>query len=243
MTLKDRVALITGGAVRIGRALALALAQRQVQVAIHYHHSQREAEETLREIRSLGAGGIALQADLRQSTQVEKLMAGLVEHWGRIDILVNNAAVFYRTPFSGLTEKQWDEFLAVNLKAPFLLCRAAGEIMLRQGGGKIINIADVAAFRPWADFIPYCVSKAGLVTLTKALAKALAPQVTVNCIAPGCILPPEDYPPEESRRLLERTPLRRLGSPRDIVQAALFLLEGTDFITGAVIPVDGGQSI
>jgi len=162
--------------------------------------------------------------------------------FGRIDILVNSAAIFYRTPFPTLTEADWDRFLAVNLKAPFLLCRQVGEIMCRQGYGKIVNVADIAGVKVWGDFIPYSVSKAGLLALTTGLAKALAPAVQVNAICPGTVLLPDGSTTEEQVRAVERVPLRRLGAPEDIARAALYLVE-SDFVTGEVLTVDGGQRL
>jgi NAD(P)-dependent dehydrogenase (short-subunit alcohol dehydrogenase family) len=156
--------------------------------------------------------------------------------------LINCAAVFYRTPFATLTEADWDRVVGVNLKGPFLLCRRVGEIMLRQGRGKILNLADIGGMKVWAEYLPYSVSKAGLIALTQGLAKALAPAVQVNAIAPGAVLLPEDTSPEDRDRALRRIPLGRLGSPEDIVRAALYLLE-SDFVTGEVLSVDGGQRL
>ena len=162
--------------------------------------------------------------------------------FGRIDILVNSAAIFYRTPFATVTEADWDRFLTVNLKAPFLLCRRAGELMSRQGSGKIVNVADIAGAKVWAEYIPYSISKAGLLALTTGLAKALAPAVQVNAIAPGTVLLPDGSSAEERERALARVPLKRLGSPEDIARAAVYLIQ-SDFVTGEVLSVDGGQRL
>ena len=162
--------------------------------------------------------------------------------FGRIDILVNSAAIFYRTPIATLTEADWDRFLTVNLKAPFLLCRRAGALMSRQGSGKIVNVADIAGTKVWAEYIPYSVSKAGLLALTTGLAKALAPAVQVNAIAPGTVLLPDGSSAEERVRALARVPLQRLGSPEDIARAAVYLIQ-SDFVTGEVLTVDGGQRL
>jgi NAD(P)-dependent dehydrogenase (short-subunit alcohol dehydrogenase family) len=162
---------------------------------------------------------------------------------GRVDILINNASEFFSTPIATVTEAEWDRLLDVNLKAPFLLSRALGMERVKQGGGKIINIADVSAFRPWVDFIPYSVSKAGLVTLTQGFAKALAPRVQVNAIAPGTILPPvTGWTSRQREQTLQSIPLKRFGAPDDVTRAVLFLIE-SDYITGTVIPGDGGKSI
>ena len=165
-----------------------------------------------------------------------------MQAFGRIEILVNNAAIFYRTPFEKVTEEDWDRFLDVNLKGPFLLCRRIGGIMLRQGQGKIISLADLAGLKVWAEYIPYSVSKAGLIALTQGLAKALAPAVQVNAVAPGAVLLPEGTTPEERERAIRRIPLDRLGTPEDIARAVVYLIRN-DFITGEVLRLDGGQHL
>jgi pteridine reductase len=242
MEIEGKVALVTGAAKRLGRSLALALAERGAEVAVHYHASEREAHELLAQIKRAGGKPIAVPGDLSRATDVERIVAGVMQAFGRIEILINSAALFYRTPFATVTEADWDRILGVNLKGPFLLCRRVGEIMLSQGRGKILNIADIGGMKVWAEYLPYSVSKAGLIALTRGLAKALAPAVQVNAIAPGTVLLPEDTPPEERERAIRRIPLARLGGPEDIVRAALYLLEG-DFVTGEVLAVDGGQRL
>jgi NAD(P)-dependent dehydrogenase (short-subunit alcohol dehydrogenase family) len=242
MDIEGKVALVTGAAKRLGRTIALALAERGAELVLHYHTSEREAHEVLGLVKRLGGKPVAVRADLAVSSEIEAMVESAMRAFGRIDILVNSAAIFYRTPFSALTEKDWDRFLTVNLKAPFLLSRHVGEIMCRQGRGKIINLADIAGSRTWAEFIPYSVSKAGLLALTTGLAKALAPTVQVNAIAPGTVLLPDDTAPDERARAAERIPLRRLGAPADIARAALYLIE-SDFVTGEVLTVDGGQRL
>jgi NAD(P)-dependent dehydrogenase (short-subunit alcohol dehydrogenase family) len=242
MDIEGKVALVTGAAKRVGRSIALALAERGAELVVHYRTSEREAQEVLALAKKLGGKPVAVCANLAESTEVGAMIDGAMRAFGRIDILVNSAAIFYRTPFPTLTEADWDRFLTVNLKAPFLLCRQAGEIMFRQGHGKIVNVADIAGVKVWSDFIPYSVSKAGLLALTSGLAKALAPAVQVNAIAPGTVLLPEGTAPEEVARAVERVPLRRLGSPEDIARAAVYLV-GSDFVTGEVLTVDGGQRL
>ncbi|MCS6863187.1 MAG: SDR family NAD(P)-dependent oxidoreductase, partial [Abditibacteriales bacterium] len=193
MTLEGRVALVTGAAVRVGRAIAHALARRKAKVVVHYHTSERAAREVVSEIEALGQQAVAFPADLSQSQQVEALVDESLRTFKRIDILVNNAAIFYRTPFLSASEEDWDRHLDLNLKGVFLCCKAVAPAMLAQGGGRIINIADIAGVRPWADYVPYCVSKAGVIALTQGLAKALAPTVLVNAVAPGTVLFPESY--------------------------------------------------
>ena len=242
MDIEGKVALVTGAAKRVGRSIALALAERGAELVAHYHTSDREAQEVLALAKKLGGKPVAVRADLAVPGEIGAMVEAAMRAFGRVDILVNSAAIFSRTPFPTLTEADWDRFLAVNLKAPFLLCRQVGEIMCRQGHGKIVNVADIAGTKVWADFIPYSVSKAGLLALTTGLAKALAPAVQVNAIAPGTVLLPAGSAPEEQARAVERVPLRRLGSPEDIARAALYLIE-SDFVTGEVLTVDGGQRL
>jgi len=242
MDLEGKVALVTGAAKRLGRSLALALAERGAEVAIHYHASERQAHQLLAQLKRAGGKPIAVPGDVSQAADVDRIVEAAMQAFGRIEILINCAAVFYRTPFATLTEADWDRVLGVNLKGPFLLCQRVGAIMLRQGRGKILNLADIGGMKIWAEYLPYSVSKAGLIALTQGLAKALAPAVQVNAIAPGAVLLPEDTPPEERDRALRRIPLGRLGSPEDIVRAAVYLLE-SDFVTGEVLSVDGGQRL
>lgn len=241
MTLNDRVALVTGGAKRIGQAIALTLAERQAQVVISYRRSGREARQTVARIERRGGRAIAFQAELSSAKDVKRLIERIGRRYGRLDVLINNAATFDRVPFERLSERYWDATLDSNLKGPFLCALAASRLMRRRRGGKIINIADWAGIRPYRNFLPYCVSKAGVIGLTKALAIELAPTIQVNAIAPGPILPPAGMGSAERARIARRVPLRRWGSPQDVANAVLFLIEGTDFMTGSVITLDGGQ--
>jgi pteridine reductase len=242
MDIEGKVALVTGGAKRVGRAIALALAERGAEVVLHYRGSEREAQEVLALLKRAGRKPVAVQGDVSVAADVDRIVGTAMQAFGRIDILVNNAAIFYRTPFEALTEEDWDRFLDVNLKGPFLLCRKIGAIMVGQGQGKIVNLADVAGQKVWAEYIPYSVSKAGVIALTTGLAKALAPRVQVNAIAPGTILLPEGTSSEEQERAVRRVPLDRLGSPGDIARAVVYLVEN-DFITGEVLRLDGGQHL
>jgi NAD(P)-dependent dehydrogenase (short-subunit alcohol dehydrogenase family) len=242
MEIEGKVALVTGGAKRLGRSIALALAERGAEVVIHYRNSEREAQEVLALAKRMGGKPVAVRGDVSVAADVERIVEAAIQAFGRIEILVNNAAIFYRTPFATLAEQEWDCFLDVNLKGPFLLSRKVGAIMLQQGRGKILNLADIAGMQAWSDFIPYSVSKAGLIALTRGLAKALAPAIQVNAIAPGAALLPEDTTPEERARALRRIPLKRLGTSEDIARAAIYLIEN-DFITGEVLMVDGGQHL
>ncbi|MBI2002228.1 MAG: SDR family oxidoreductase [candidate division NC10 bacterium] len=242
MEIEGKIALVTGSAKRVGRAIALALAERGAELVIHYRDSEREAQELLALLKRAGGKPVAVRGDVSVAADVDRIVETAMQAFGRIEILVNNASIFSRTPFENLTEEDWDRFLDVNLKGPFLLCRKIGGIMLRQGRGKIISLADIAAFKVWAEYIPYSVSKAGLIALTRGLAKALAPAVQVNAVAPGAVLLPEGTTPEERERAIRRVPLDRLGAPEDIARAVVYLIEN-DFITGEVLRVDGGQHL
>lgn len=240
MDLRNKVALITGAAVRLGKAMSLALAARGVKIALHYRFSQQEARHTAQEVEALESEAFLVRCDLSRAEEIRTLSRRVEEHFGRIDILINNAAVFYPTPLGKVTEEEWDTVLDVNLRAPFLLCQEVARLMLKQKQGKIINLADISVWKPWKEYLPYCISKTGMVALTQGLARALAPHVQVNAIAPGTVLPPIDGR-ETLEQLAQKTLLGRVGSPRDIVSALLFLLEGSDFVTGQVIVVDGGR--
>lgn len=242
MNIEGKVALVTGGAKRVGRSIALALAERGAELVLHYRGSDREAQEVLALLKRAGGKPVAVQGDVSVAADVDRIVETAMQAFGRIEILVNNAAIFYRTPFEELTEADWDRFLDVNLKGPFLLCRKIGAIMLCQGQGKIVNLADTAGQKVWAEYLPYSVSKAGVIALTAGLAKALAPHVQVNAIAPGTVLLPDGTSPEERGRVVRRVPLDRLGSPEDIARAVVYLVE-SDFITGEVLRIDGGQHL
>jgi pteridine reductase len=244
VNLTGKTALVTGAAKRLGREIALGLAGRGANIVLHYHTSAAEARQTVAAIRRLGVEALAVQADQTNARQVHRAVAKALQHFGDIHVLINSAAVYQKTPFDTLTEQHWDLHLEANLKGPFLFSLEVGRHMkARQLHGKIINFADWAAWRPYADYLPYCVSKAGVIALTKSLARALAPRVQVNAIAPGPVLLPPDTTPRQRRQIVAATLLKRLGSPADIVNAVLFLLEGSDFITGHTLVVDGGRLI
>ncbi len=242
MKLSGRVVLVTGGARRVGQAISLALARRGADVAFSYRTSAKDARDTSRLLTRHGSAALALRADLSRAADVKRMMTRIDRRFGRLDVLINSASNFDRTPFKTLSERDWDHALDTNLKGPFLCALYASRLM-RRHGGKIINLADWSGVRPYRDYLPYCVSKAGVIGLTKALAKELAPRVQVNAIAPGPILPPPDMSAATRRRVARRVPLKRWGSPEDIANTVLFLIEGTDFMTGSVVFVDGGQLI
>lgn len=243
MKLKGKTALITGAAKRVGRVIALRLAEAGCNVAITYLTSGKEAEATAAAIRRKGVKSIAVQADVKDRAQVKQAVRQVESHFGRIDVLVNNASSFYPTPLDTVTEEQWDDLIGSNLAGPWWFAQAVAPGMKRRRMGKIINIADVAAFSPWPTYLPYCAAKGGLISLTWGLAKALAPHIQVNAIAPGPILMPKQVSPAEKKKAIEKTLLKRSGSPEDIAQSILFLLQGSDFITGVVLPVDGGRRL
>lgn len=237
MTSSAPVALVTGGAKRVGAAVAALLAGRGYAVALHYNLSGEEAH---RVAKSLGPASHPFQADLARPEAPAQLIQAVIGHYGRLDVLVNSAANFFRTPLNQLSPAQWDEVFAVNLRAPFFLALSAASRMAQ--GGCIINMADLAAFETWPAYIPHGIAKAGVVQATRALAKQLAPQVRVNAIAPGVVLLPDDMSAEESARLQATTPLRRHGAPADIVRAVEYLLDA-NFVTGEVLFVDGGRNV
>jgi pteridine reductase len=234
------VALVTGAGRRVGQALAVALGGRGYDIAVHYHGSRDGAEKTAASLHALGARAELFCADLLTPDAPPTLVRDVVAGMSRLDVLVNSAASMVRTPFGEVTAERWDEILALNLRAPFLLAQAAARVLPE--GGSIINIADLAAFEAWPGYIPHGVSKSGLVYLTRALARVLAPKVRVNAVAPGTVLLPEGWEKESGERLRETTPLGRLGSPSDVTQAVLYLLEAS-YVTGETIIVDGGRHI
>ncbi len=243
MKLKGKRALVTGSAVRVGRVIAMNLAEGGADVAVHYNTSSKQAERTAEEIRALGVKAVTVQGDVSQDSQVEAVVGEVERALGPVDVLVNSASIYYKKSFEDLTEEDWDKNLAVNAKAPFLLARRIGPGMKKRGRGKIVNIVDWAAERPYPDYMPYCASKAALVNLTKSLALALAPEVQVVGVAPGPVLMPEDFSPETVEAVKKAVPLKRVGSPEDIAAAVRFLIEGTDFMTGSILTVDGGRLI
>jgi pteridine reductase len=241
MNLQGKVALVTGAGKRVGQAIALALAEQGAALAIHYRSSRTGAEEAAARIISQRGRAQIFGAELERVDEIERMVASVIEAFGRLDVLVNSASVFYRKPLEELTERDWDLNLDTNLKAPFFLSKFAGAAMRRQGAGKIINIGDWAGIRPYNNYLPYTVSKSGLIGLTRALAKALAPEVQVNCVALGPVMPPDEYGAEEIERLRLATLTKTMGSPADVARAVLFFCEGSDFATGSTLMLDGGR--
>ena len=247
MNLAGKVALITGGR-RIGGDLALRLADRGADVAMTYLTRRATIEETVAEVERRGRRGLAVAADLSRPDQAARAVAEAVERLGRLDVLVNMASIFKRTPLDALTPDDFDAMIAANLAAPYHTAIAASRRMLAQPGedgikGKIVNVGDWATNRPYRDYLPYLAAKGGLTTFTQALAVELAPHVTVNMVQPAMVDPPPDLSDEERRAVIEATPLRRHGEPGDVSRLILYLLEGTDFATGGLYRVDGGRSL
>jgi pteridine reductase len=244
MNLRGRTALVTGAARRVGHEIALGLARRGANIVVHCNSSVADARRAVAEIRKLGVNAVAVRADQTNARQVKNAVAQAVRQLGEIDVLVASAAVYKKTPFDRLTEADWDLHIDANLKGPFLFALEIGRRMKRRNrSGKIILFADWAAIRPYADYLPYCVSKAGVICLAKSLAKALGPRVQVNAIAPGPVLLPADMTEGERRAVVNATVVKRIGGPQDIVNSVLFLVEGSDFITGHTLVVDGGRLI
>jgi pteridine reductase len=211
-------------------------------VAIHHHASSQGAYDLKQEILESGGRAACFDADLTDAAAARSLPERVAQELGQLDVLVNSAAVMHRLSFEETTPEQWDAILNLNLRAVFF-CTQGAAPALRASRGKVVNLADLAGLEPWSGFGAHSVSKAGVVMLTKVLALSLAPDVTVNAIAPGAVLVPDDYDAEERERLARATPLRRLGNPADVIAALLYLLEGGDFVTGEVLVVDGGRRI
>ena len=231
-----KVILVTGAAKRIGRAIALRLAKEGARVAIHYQKSEAEARQTAAE-----CGAELFRADLESVDQIARMFADLESRMGRLDGLVNNAARFTRFDPLDITERDWDFIHSVNLKAVFFCCQNAARLMQKSSGGRIVNISSLGGIRPWAEHAHYCASKAGVIHLTRALAKAWAPEITVNSVAPG-VIPFEDID-ERGKRMIELTPARRGGTPDEIADAVIYFLRASNFVTGQILAIDGGLSL
>jgi len=246
MELQGKVALITGGGTGIGREIGLSFAREGSGVAVNYSRSEKEAMATAQEIRDLGVHALAIKADVSQDAQVREMVGKVMEEFGRLDILVNSAGTTTfvdPTDLERLTEEMWDRTLAVNLKGTFFCCRAAVPAMKSHDGGSIINISSIAGTTGIGSSMAYSASKAGVICLTKSLARTLAPEIRVNTIAPGFVDTRWTANWPEFRKMHEEaTPMKRVAIPEDIAEAALFLIH-SDFVTGQVIIVDGGKSM
>ncbi len=245
MNVAGKTAIITGGAVRVGRAITLALAERGARVVIAYHTSDDAAHALAAEInRTRAAHALAVRCDVSVASDVNALFERASAAFGGVDVLVNNAAIFSRRPVEELTESDFTSVIDVNLKGSYLCALEAGRHMMKQGqGGKIVQIADVGGLVAWPAFTPYCISKAGAIMLVKCLAKAFAPTVQVNAVAPGTVLFEEAMSDEERQAAITRNAIKREGTPEDVARTVLFLIEGSDYITGETIIVDGGRHL
>lgn len=247
MDLLGKKVLVTGAAKRVGREIALELARRGASIAVHYFSSEKEALETVKQIRGIGVSGssaFAVKADLRNWKQAQKMVLQARQKLGGLDALVNNASTYYSTPLQTISEAQFDELFESNLKGAFACSLAAAKLMkTNSSGGKIVSIADwAAAVKPYREHAPYQVAKAGVVAMTAVLAKELAPKILVNAVAPGPVLPPEKMGAKERAAIAKATLVGRWGGSHSIAHAAAFLLEN-DFITGQTIFVDGGRML
>jgi NAD(P)-dependent dehydrogenase (short-subunit alcohol dehydrogenase family) len=239
--LAGRIALVTGGARRIGRGIALALAKAGADVAITYLTSQAEASATVEEIAALGRRALDLKCDVRAEESVCAMMTEVVGQFGRVDLVVNNAAVFDSGALDSLSVERWDAVFATNVRGPFLVAREALP-HLRATHGRIVNIGSLGGIRAWASHAHYCASKAALHMLTQAMAKAFAPEVSVNCVAPGWIDADGAWQ-ESAARFAEKTPMGRNGAVEDVARAVLFFAAGPEFVTGQILTVDGGLGL
>jgi pteridine reductase len=240
-TLTGRVALVTGAGKRVGRAIAVALGQQGMHVAVHYNESVGGARDTAQLIEEGGGVASLVRADLRDVTSCEQLIDAIVLEHGELHTLVNSAAEMVRTPMGEVSQEAWDDMFALNVRAPFFLSQRAAH-MLRLAHGNIVNIADIAAFETWTGYVPHGITKAAIVQMTRALAHALAPEVRVNAVAPGVVLLPDEFDETVAEHLRKTTPLGRFGTPEDVAQAVVYLLQA-DYVTGECLCVDGGRHV
>lgn len=238
-----KVAVVTGGAVRVGRALSVGLAGAGYRVVVNFRGSDDAAREVVDIIRSAGGEALAVRADVTVAADVDGLVHATLDAFDRIDLLVNNAAMFERRSFLDLDVEHWRRTLAVNLDAPMQVGLAVARRMWESGSGRIVNICGTVGIHPVGEYPAYCVSKSGLDTLTRCMAQALAPRVQVNGVAPGAVLFPDGTSDEDRRQVLDRVPAGHAGRPEDVVAAVLFFAEAPDYITGTILPVDGGASL
>ncbi|MDX1386126.1 MAG: SDR family oxidoreductase [bacterium] len=244
MKVSGSVVMITGAAKRVGATVAKTLAEAGAKLILHYHRSQKDAEKLKGQLeKDFSTSVVIVQGNLKKLSDLKRLSQEAWDAFNRIDVLVNNASTFYPTPLGKVKEEEWEDLFAVNAKAPFFLGESLGLKMQKKGKGKVINIIDWAALRPYTSYVPYCASKAALISINRGLAKSLAPEVQVNAILPGPVLFPVDMSEAEKKRVLAQTPLKREGSPQDIASAVKFLIEGNDFMTGTELHVDGGRHL
>lgn len=241
--LKGRTVFITGAARRLGKAIALAMAQAGANVAFTFRSSSNEADQTLEEIKAKGVQALAFDCDLRRTESAKDAVQTVLKRFGQIDVLINNAGVFETSNIETITAEQWDEVFAVNVRAPFLVSQSCIP-SLRSAHGRIINMGSLGGQKPWATHAHYCSSKAALHMLTQVMAKALAPEIAVNCVAPGMIDTGQgEKDPELLQRLAAHTPMKKNGAPQDVVSAVMYFATAPLFITGQILTVDGGLGL
>jgi pteridine reductase len=239
-SLQGKVALVTGASRRIGRVLALALAKAGANVAITYRDSEAQAQQTRKELEALGIKAFAIRCDVRNPKAVEDAVAGVMQQFGRLDLLVNNAGIFETAKLEQISVEQWDAMFETNTRGPFLMAKTAHP-HLKASRGRIINIGSLGGLHPWPTHGHYCTSKAALHMLTQTMSKAFAPEISVNCVAPGMIVNGEVS--EDYEHFAHKTPMKRNGSPEDVAAAVIFFATGPHFITGQILSVDGGLGL
>ncbi len=243
MEILGKTALITGGAHRVGKAITLMLAQAGANVVINYHRAADEAQATLATAEALGVTALALQADVADRLAVAQMVAAITERFGGVDMIVNSASYFGRTPFPSSEPdiyERWERVTRILIDGPFFICNMLAPGMLARGGGAIVNIVDLSVEQPWPDFTAHAVGKSGLLALTRQLALELAPTIRVNAVAPGLVMPPPNVSERRQAAMAERNLLQRWGSPDDVAKAVQYLLQA-DFVTGETLMLDGGE--
>ncbi len=240
MEIAGKVALVTGGAHRVGKAITMMLAKAGAHVVVNYYSASTEAEQTVAEAQALGVHARAIQCDVAEWTEVQSMADTIIEEFGGVDIIVNSASLFDKMPFPTDDLSTWHRVTAVSIDGPFYVCNALAPSMLARGGGSIVNIVDLSAWEPWVNFTAHSVSKAALLAFTKQLALELAPTIRANAVAPGPVLPPPNYDERQAEKTARRTLLGRWGTPEDVAFAVRFLLEA-EYVTADVITVDGGE--
>lgn len=239
---KGKVALITGGAHRVGKAITLMLAQAGAQVVVNYNTSAAEAAQTVAEVQALGVEALAIQADVADWDAVQAMSKSIRQHFGGVDIIINCASYFGKTPFPVSDPGLWHKVTRISIDGAFYVCNALVPSMQQRGGGAIVNIVDLSVWQPWPNFMAHSVGKAGLLALTKQLALELAPTIRANAVAPGAVLPPPDYSAEQIQKSAASIPLEKWGGAEAVAQAVKYLIEA-DFVTGDVLTVDGGERL
>ncbi len=240
MQIDGSVALVTGGAHRVGKAITLMLARAGANVVVNYYSSQQAAQETVAEAEALGVRALAVRCDVAQQSEVQRMAATIRDVFGGVDIIVNSASLFEKMDFPTADTSVWERVTGISIDGPFYVCNSLVPDMLARGGGAVVNIVDLSAWEPWPKFMAHAVGKAALLALTRQLAVELAPAIRVNAVAPGPVLPPPDANPRHTAAAARRTLLKRWGEPEDVALAVKYLLEA-DYVTGDVVTVDGGE--